>query len=232
MNISKKWIGLFLAGLMVVAMMPATVMAEENDTPVMKGNVRMLGAGVAQVDEKRPMMGDKVACEELDFETVQERLLNSIDNHIVKIEESENLDDEEKKDLIALLEETKISIEEAESTEELREIMGELAEELRDRGYHPLRDAAKNHPRFAWKCVDFENAQEHVVNFIDNIIERLTNAENLDEEIVEEYTDKFEEITDSVEEAEDKEELREVMKEIREILKELRDDIRDNTDEE
>ena len=232
MNISSKWIGLFLAGMMVVAMMPATVMAEENDTSAIETNGRMMGAGVSAMDGERPMKADRMDCEKPDFETVQERMLNAIDNHIVKIEESEDMEEDEKEELTNLLEETRESVEAAEDLEELKEIMEGLTEELREMGYQPLKHFAKHHPRIAWKCVDFETAQEHVVNFIDRAVERLSNAENLDEEIVEEYTAELEEIKDSAEEAEDKEELRETMKEIRETLKELREEIKDDTDEE
>lgn len=253
MNISKKWISLFLAGLMVVAMMPATVMAEENSEMPMRGNGHMSGADVPPMDGEGPMMDENIAidglpmdgegpmkgermaaedCEELDFDTAQERILEAIDNHIVRIEESEDMDEDEKEELIGLLEETRESVEGAEDLEELKDIMNEMADELREMGYRPFWNFAKNHPHLAWECVDFEDAQEHVLNFVDRAIERFSNAENLDEEIVEEYTEKLEEIKDNIEEAEDKEELREAMEEMRELLKDLREDIKDSIDEE
>jgi hypothetical protein len=169
------------------------------------------------------MLNSSFSCGELDFSTAQEHLLETIDNHIARLEEAEYLDEEDKEELLGFFEEIKESTEEAETTEDLFKIMDERNDELR--GYifsHQMgamglsmADGPMLNSSFSCDELDFSTVHEHLLEAIDNHIARIEEAEYLDEEDKEELLSFLEEIKESTEEAETTEDLLKIMDELR-----------------
>lgn len=180
---------------------------------------------------QRPMEDQGMLQGNESFETQQEKMLEQINDTLLKIEsdemDNENITAEMLANATTQLEEAKTIVENAEDEEDMKEAMEMVHTAMESLGIGP---AMMGRPEAVPEDETFETQQERMLEQINNTISKIeSDIENIDELENENITEEMlttaltqlEEVKTLINNAEDEEDLKEAMEQIHSAMEEL-----------